>query len=158
MPGAIPLNANWLRRYLGLPFRDRGRDRKGVDCWGLVQLAFLEQLGIALPSYLEETRSGVLAIARIMRSESRTSAWDRIDASAERAFDVVLMNGIVEDERGRIARAPVHVGMVTKPGHLLHVERGINSVHVAFRDGRRVKANPFMLNRVIAIFRHEAIL
>ena len=29
----------WVRDYVGIPFRERGRTPEGADCWGLVWLA-----------------------------------------------------------------------------------------------------------------------
>ncbi len=45
----VPL---WAGRYIGLPFMTHGRDRSGLDCWGLARLVMAEQLGRALPSYV----------------------------------------------------------------------------------------------------------
>ena len=36
------------RQFLGIPYRHGGRDRKGLDCLGLVHL-FYQELGIKIP-------------------------------------------------------------------------------------------------------------
>ncbi len=40
----------WLGHYLGLPYHENGRDRSGLDDWGLYRLISAEQFNIALPS------------------------------------------------------------------------------------------------------------
>ncbi|MEX2444511.1 MAG: NlpC/P60 family protein [Alkalispirochaeta sp.] len=39
----------WVGEYIGLPYRAYGRDRQGVDCWGLVRLVLAEHFSIELP-------------------------------------------------------------------------------------------------------------
>ncbi len=40
-------------KYIGLKYKQYGRDFKGVDCFGLVYLIFKNEKGICLPDFLE---------------------------------------------------------------------------------------------------------
>ena len=40
-----------LAEYIGIPYVDLGRDRKGLDCWGLNRLVAMDHMGVELPSY-----------------------------------------------------------------------------------------------------------
>lgn len=108
----------WAGHYIGLPFKEHGRDRSGIDCWGLVRLIFQEQMGIALPSYRYDyagTRdAGAIGalITRVVRE------WETIDMPDARLGDAVVfcVNG-----------APLHVGMVIGDMRMLHIERFIDS-------------------------------
>ena len=48
------MSAAWARRYVGTPHRWHGRDRDGLDCYGLVMLVYEEQYGIRLPDFMAE--------------------------------------------------------------------------------------------------------
>jgi cell wall-associated NlpC family hydrolase len=43
---AVP---GWVADNIGLPFVEAGRDRSGVDCWGLARLVWCEQGGCVVP-------------------------------------------------------------------------------------------------------------
>lgn len=106
--------AHWSDDYLGLPWREKGRDRQGVDCWGLCRLAFAEKRGVLLPSYHNDY-SNVLDRPAIQRA---------IDAEIEAKFapvaepDVLPWDFILMREGFR----PVHVGLVVEHGRMLHIE------------------------------------
>lgn len=112
-------------RFVGIPYADKGRG-DAVDCWGLVCRVFLELRGVALPSYAEayETAEDARAIARLVAGE--LEPWQPVALGAEQPFDCVLMK-----ECG----LPRHIGVVTQPGLMLHVQRGGTSVIERYRAG-----------------------
>ena len=40
-----------LNDFIGIPFKDGGRDYSGCDCWGLATLYFRDVLDVELPDY-----------------------------------------------------------------------------------------------------------
>lgn len=42
------MSAGNLTQYLGIPYLNQGRTRQGLDCWGLILLAYKELQGIDL--------------------------------------------------------------------------------------------------------------
>lgn len=112
----VPL---WAAHYIGLPFRDHGRDRQGLDCWGLVRLVMAEQFGIALPSFAGEY-SRTTEVPRISALIERECAkWQEVPPGDDKCGDVVIM---------RVRGRPLHVGIVIGDQQMLHIELGINSV------------------------------
>lgn len=111
----------WWQDYINIPFAEKGRDKEGCDCWGLVRLVYKNELGIDLPDYLDvyETTEDRDALSKKIREESEK--WDAPIHPQE--YDVVILN-----MRG----VPMHVGIITKNNHMIHCARGINTVHENF--------------------------
>lgn len=40
---------SWVKKYVGLPFLSGGRDKNGLDCYGLVRLVLNTEYGFNLP-------------------------------------------------------------------------------------------------------------
>lgn len=104
----------WVEDYIGLPWLPRGRDRSGVDCWGLVRLVYAERLGILLPSHDTVAPSEPLAVMRTIRRESAGMEWQEIAAPAARTFDFAVMRA-------------GHIGLVAPRGMILHIPEGAAS-------------------------------
>lgn len=85
---ALPI---WLAHYIGLPFKEHGRDRAGLDCWGLVRLVMSEQLDLHVPSYATSYShtTDVAAISELI--ERVSGGWRQVTAQDETLGDVVVM-------------------------------------------------------------------
>jgi cell wall-associated NlpC family hydrolase len=108
----------WVGRYIGVPFREHGRDASGADCWGLVRLVYLEQFSTCLPSltaFYERTTS-TESIHRLILRESQK--WQLVRQPEAVCGDVIVL---------RLRGVPMHVGMVIGDDMMLHVENGTNS-------------------------------
>ena len=109
----------WVAGYIGLPFKPRGRDRDGLDCWGLKRLVYEEQYGIALPAYVGgyegTSRADATDIARLIAGGK--PAWQAVPEGAERLGDGIEL---------RAGGVP-HVGIVVAAGWMLHIVEGIES-------------------------------
>ena len=105
----------WTNDYVGLPWRERGRDREGLDCWGLVRLVLAEQRGIDLPSYAGDYASTEerAEIAALIAGRS-SGMVEPVAAGAERPFDLIQL---------RDGDAPTHIGLVVAAGDMLHIPR-----------------------------------
>ena len=64
-----------LDQYVGLPWKLGGRDRRGLDCFGLVRLVLAEQAGILLPDWLDDPD----ALARSVNDRCRAFERHRPD-------------------------------------------------------------------------------
>lgn len=134
--------AAWAAPYIGLPWKERGRDRAGVDCWGLARLIAAECLGLDLPAFDEryETTSDRDALARIIAGEM--VPWRPVDPpAAARPGDFALL---------RILGQPVHVGVIAGWPWMVHIEEGIDAC-VERLD------TPIWRRRLVGVFRHESL-
>lgn len=140
--------------YFDLRFKGAGRERPFVDCWGLYRLIVGETAGVWLAEF-----AGVAELRRtagVVRDELVGGGWVPVAPGEERALDLVLMRGLVRDG-SRVTAAPVHVGCVLAPGQLIDIEE-VGGVRVrAFRNTARLLARPDVANRVIGIYRPEAL-
>lgn len=121
---SIPI---WVGHYIGLPFKEHGRDRKGVDCWGLVRLVMAEQFDISLPSYATHYDSTTREDQLAPLIEEERKWWIPIKPDDARLGDVVVL---------RMRGQPIHVSLVIEPGRMLHAEIGIGSVLDSYQNAR----------------------
>lgn len=137
----------WLDDYMAIPFRDRGRDRQGCDCWGLARLILAERASIDVPPFDAIATDDTPAVAHTIAAER--GKFLEVERGAELPFDIVTMRAVCEVD-GMAWGGEFHMGMVTMPGHLVHTERATGVQHVPF-------SHPTVRDRIRRIFRHPAL-
>lgn len=128
----------WIGNYIGLPFKDRGRDEEGYDCWGLLRLIYGEVFGVELPTYIDrykDTKDSE-SLGPLIRQEREN--WESIEEGNEKLGDVVVI---------RIRGQPMHTGLVLGEKKFLHIEDGVDSSIEAYDSIKWTK-------RVIGFYRH----
>lgn len=118
LPETIP---DWVAGYVGLPFKSQGRDRDGLDCWGLVRLVYAERYGVMLPSYLElyegvDDSEGIASI--FARDIGDQRDWQPIAVDECRVGDLACF--VVG---GKLR----HVGLMVSLDRMLHAHAGTDS-------------------------------
>lgn len=141
---------DYARAYLGVPFKHRGRDSRGLDCAGLVWCSYRDA-GVTLPDLArygrEPNRQGAMMDV-IRRGAGSDPIWTGRKAAAE--VKQILQPGDVFVMRFEIE--PHHVAIVT-PNEI----HGLGMIHADGQIGVRKVVEHGMMDwhfeRVLAIFR-----
>lgn len=130
-----------LDRYVGLPFKDLGRDRSGCDCYGLLRLVYADA-GVVLPSYADDYRTAKDDAANAALIASLAEPWVEVAEAQTRALDAVLLKSSGHE---------CHIGVVVRRGLVLHT-----GLHMGF--SRIEPYNSIRLRKRVGRFlRHEAM-
>jgi cell wall-associated NlpC family hydrolase len=132
----------WTAKYIGLPFKDHGRDWDGVDCWGLVRLILWHERKIEIPSYGDTSALDLANVAGLMKVKSIAEPWVNVIPAAAHEFDVVVMHH---------RRDPIHVGIMASSTHMMHIEEKISAVLLPI-------THPTIRFRYPKYFRHRQLL
>ncbi|MFN0133437.1 MAG: host specificity factor TipJ family phage tail protein [Phycisphaerales bacterium] len=118
---------SWVGSYVGLPFLEHGRDRGGVDCWGLLRLVYAERYGIFLPSHHDgyAGTDDAPGITAVLDAELGLGVRWRPRGPGVRLGDALLFH---------VAGVP-HVGVAVGRGRMLHCRRGSDSCVERFDVG-----------------------
>jgi cell wall-associated NlpC family hydrolase len=127
----------WISDYIGLTFKERGRDRNGLDCWGLVRLVLTEQFDIDVPSYAADYYSVLNEshISHLIRTH--LGFWHPVHPS--QPGDCILF---------RIHKHPSHIGITVTENWMLHILND-DTVSLDRFDSLRWK------RRIVGFYRHK---
>lgn len=140
---------DWVQQYIGLPYRDRGRTRAGLDCFGLVRLVLAEQADIELPEYSMAPMDAADR-ARTFADEACSGVWQPVRVDGARCFDVARCK-VMHRDGAAVRPVLSHVGIYVAPGLVLHIEDGTRSVIVRADRGER------FARRIADVWRHRGL-
>lgn len=138
----------WVAPYIVVPFKDRGRDLAGWDCWGCCRWVARAQFGLELPSYADDYQGCSVKERRELAAliKGQLGPWREIwrrgldgnEPVGERPGDCLLL---------RQFGADCHVGIVVSAGHMLHAEEGQGTTCEQYRGLR-------WRSRVMGVYRY----
>lgn len=157
----LPILPTWVAGYIApkaVSFVELGRGMDGADCWGLLRLVLMHEAGVDVPAYggigYEDSACDPKELMEFMAGEIAAQwapIWER---TAETPKDAIptgeqVFDGLWLRPHGR--RQTIHVGVVVKPGWMLHVEHGCDACVESYRDDLRWR------HRVMGVYRHASL-
>jgi len=104
------MDISLVNQYIGIPYKHMGRDKSGLDCWGLVKLIYKDILDIVLWDIGEEYPENWSFKGKDLFMENYRKQWKRV--TEPQTWDVVLLrNG------GEVIN---HAGVMLKKGTFIH--------------------------------------
>ena len=122
----------WTTKYLGLEYKERGRDINGVDCLGIVILIYKNEFGIELPDYINDYHHTTTKDRHLMSKSVHKNKdnWIKIDKPEEQS--IIILN---------VAGYPVHMGVVLDDKFMIHTISGKNTTierFTSFKWNKRI--------------------
>lgn len=107
----------YFSKYVGIPFKERGQDWDGCDCFGLVRLFYKTEYGVILTDLTTQYQStsdkeNIKKAAEIEKKNARLT-------NTPKEGDVILFH---------FYGYPMHVGIYIDNQRMLHVMKGIDAV------------------------------
>jgi cell wall-associated NlpC family hydrolase len=105
-----------IRKFY-IPFKEKGRDYNGVDCWGIAYLIYRDILGIELPTYTEQYRN-------TMDRKEIANLWGTTDYEGWEKVNIPEPYDLVQI---RMLGVPMHVGIYIGNNKFLHCLENIGT-------------------------------
>ncbi len=125
----------WSNKYIGIPYKEKGRDLDGIDCWGLVRLVYKQEYNISLPSFSGEYIQQDVDRIQDLISQYK-EGWEPLEKPSEGCL--VLF---------RILGTESHIGVAISSTHFLHAREGQDSAIESFDS-------PQWNKRIIGYFKY----
>ena len=106
-----------IDQYITIPYKDGGRDRSGIDCFGLVILVEREVFGIELDDLLYRSSEDFDSNSHLVDAHRATIEAELVNDPEEGDLVLVRYNGLA-----------CHVGVYVEPRCVLHSVSGLGTV------------------------------
>jgi hypothetical protein len=123
-------------KYIGLKYKEKGRDTDGIDCYGLVRLVYKNEYDIDLPSFSEEYTSDDDQRLQELISQYK-EGWEEVQTPEEGCIVLFKVMGFES-----------HMGVCVDSQNFLHVREGLDSVLEPFSTPRWKK-------RIVGYFKYS---
>lgn len=104
-----------LNKYIGIPYKDLGRDLDGLDCFGLVYCIFRYERNITLPDYTELKYSRGWYKTENHIIDNINDDWKDVD-KPYRLYDSLIFYNI-----GHNYGIANHIGMYIDNNKFIHI-------------------------------------
>lgn len=110
-------------KYIGIPFKEHGRDIRGADCFGLLKMLYLEFYNVVLPDW--KVQSYHVTDINYEVKKGLSAKFDRIDEPEIGDVGIFVFAGL-----------PTHIGMYIGSGKIIHVLENETAVIESVTTGR----------------------
>lgn len=128
---------DFLNKYISIPYKEKGRDFDGVDCYGLNYLIYKNEIDLLIPSYADDYQSAEDGRELGLLINKEKVKWIKVDIPE--IFDGVLI---------RMKGHPMHCGMYIGDGLFIHCLKG-SGVTIEKIDSITWK------NRILGFYRYD---
>lgn len=144
---------DWLRRYQHITWEEGGRMGARQDCYGLVALIFAAEKAIALKDWPRLDLTIASTHGLDFTEASFTRDFIPIQPGFEQPFDAAVIKRPMTVE-GRQKFGWWHLGVVSRPGFIVHIEQNAGVIETPFRDTDVARAAATLPTRHVRLFRH----
>lgn len=106
-----------LNRFIGIPYKSKGGDWLGVDCYGLCRLFMFVELGKEIPTYADDYKSAEDKVSVSDAILKHVKSWVPVEGQKQPG-DIVIFN---------IGNKPLHCGVLLNSNDFLHCLEGTRS-------------------------------